>query len=423
MPGLVESIPSGSRLPQKDVAPTTNQPDDNVQSKKTKTLSPFEMLANAITSKLYSKGHLDVRVESMDVRIPYPSFLKSKDWTSVIASLRGSVLKLVPDDGKGHPEHFVIIGSSIEPIILEQDSNRAALRLKITTPYEILSIVISCDSFQKRKQWMTAFFWSTWERTRLDEVHTANILKNVVCVKDSVDAETVGRAPTTLGDDGRLEGYVSAQVGNQMPDCGKMWMTVGETTSPRSSKIFARSPKTTSSSPTSPSSPIMPSGPAIRLYSSHKGKGRKSPLITVAHITQAYIGFDRWGQSKSKRGWIMIHGTVTLAVQGTEEKPDGYFGFGASPDSQEGWIAIEPDESRTGSVHNVLDWLIAIHDSYGLYGRPDSWSWNKSNPNSLVFGLPTKAQLQASSIVNSQRTLIQATIQSLRSSASSSSNL
>lgn len=212
--------------------------------------------------------------------------------------------------------------------------------------------------------------------------------------KDHVEVETLGRARTTLSKDGRIEGYVSAQVGGLMPDCGKLWMSAGETSSPRRSRSMSR-PRTPRSSPTG----TRIDGTALRFYSSHKGKGRKTPLLVVTDVTQAYIGFDRWGQSKTKRGWLMIHGMITLAVQGTDENPDDYFGLGASPDRQEGWLAVEPDETITGSEHNLLDWLIGIHDTFGVYGRPEGWIWDANNSKSLTFAHPTVEELQVCSFL------------------------
>lgn len=125
MPGLVNSTPSGSGLPLSVAEPSTESTDT----------THFGQLAKAVATKLYSKGHLDVRVERMETNIPYPTFLSSTAWTPVVASLRGSVLKFVPDHDKGHPEHLVIVGSvsSILPQVLSRYSHSSSCRVSSYT--------------------------------------------------------------------------------------------------------------------------------------------------------------------------------------------------------------------------------------------------------------------------------------------------
>ena len=31
---------------------------------------------------------------------------------------------------------------------------------------------------------------------------------------------------------------------------------------------------------------------------------------------------------------------------------------------------------------------VAVHDAFDLYGRPEAWTWDPLDPNSLMFGYP-----------------------------------
>lgn len=36
----------------------------------------------------------------------------------------------------------------------------------------------------------------------------------------------------------------------------------------------------------------------------------------------------------------------------------------------------------------MLRWIVAIHDAFGLYGRPEAWTWDPRDPKGLMFGYP-----------------------------------
>lgn len=65
----------------------------------------------------------------------------------------------------------------------------------------------------------------------------------------------------------------------------------------------------------------------------------------------------------------------------------------------EGWCMLMPvekkgeDEYVRGSQRDMLKWLVAFHDAFGLYGRPGQYSWNASDPQSLFFAHPVSLSL------------------------------
>ena len=69
---------------------------------------------------------------------------------------------------------------------------------------------------------------------------------------------------------------------------------------------------------------------------------------------------------------------------------------------KEGWAFLMPEGENSnekqpqavaagqggGLVAEMLKWIVALHDAFKLYGRPEAWTWDPRNPVSLMYGYP-----------------------------------
>ena len=66
---------------------------------------------------------------------------------------------------------------------------------------------------------------------------------------------------------------------------------------------------------------------------------------------------------------------------------------------KEGWIFIMPEGENSngklsgavgqgGQVAEMLKWIVALHDAFRLYGRPEAWNWDPRDSGSLMYGYP-----------------------------------
>jgi CCR4-NOT transcriptional complex subunit CAF120 len=99
--------------------------------------------------------------------------------------------------------------------------------ITLNTGVEILAF--SCPSIQDLVSWVAAFRLSSWEKSRLEEMYTAHLIRTTINGGRNV--------PSTLTD-GRLEGWVMVRIARQT-DWKRLWMCVstGTTTDAISSSI------------------------------------------------------------------------------------------------------------------------------------------------------------------------------------------
>jgi CCR4-NOT transcriptional complex subunit CAF120 len=64
-----------------------------------------------------------------------------------------------------------------------------------------------------------------------------------------------------------------------------------------------------------------------------------------------------------------------------------------------GWALIMPESPQEGTaapstspLTNMMRWVTGFHDAFGLYGRPEMYNWDRSDPKSLFFGYPQPGQ-------------------------------
>ena len=225
-------------------------------------------------------------------------------------------------------------------------------------------LFFSCPSAQDLISWAAAFRLSCWEKSRLEEMYTAHLIR--ITLNDGRNT------PSTLTQ-GRLEGWVRVRIAGQT-NWKKLWMCVSAGTimnAARSStdvaSINSKSP-TGSSSRNSYISPKknrisglfsrdksdLPERANISLYSVPRGKDKKKPVLTFDYVTQAFAVYPERPKLISSSTLIKLEGTY-----GNDE-------MCANMRNREGWMLMMPDLEGARSVSGeTLKWLTG-----GRFPRP-----------------------------------------------------
>jgi len=218
-------------------------------------------------------------------------------------------------------------------------------------------ISFSCSDEDALYSWVAALRLAVWEKTRLEEIYTGHLLRM------SLSDHATGRwkEPYSTLVRGRLEGWVKVRVAGQT-EWKRVWAVVsargsssvgeidGRPMSPtntlqkrsRMSSLFSSSAR--ASSP--PPSPV--SGPAIiALYSGAKPKERKTPLLTVTDVTQAFSVYPDRVELINLSTLIKIEGRL-----GEQDYCDAMRG-------REGWMFMMPEaEGDKLPPIEMLKWVI-----------------------------------------------------------------
>ncbi|KAH7884450.1 hypothetical protein F5I97DRAFT_1456898 [Phlebopus sp. FC_14] len=349
-------------------------------------------LTLAHARKVYFSGPLVKRIERQpDGQRP----IKDEGWIEVWAQLGGTTLSIwdmrevdeANKQGKEVPPTYVnmtdafvqVLGSITVPATDAQPAKKYANVLTLNTAGSNL-LLFSCPSTAALISWATALRLSAWEKSRLEEIYTAHLIR--ITLPDGKDTRsTLVR--------GRMEGWVRIRVAGQT-DWKRMWMIV----SSGSQHALERAGSftgdgTRSSSPNAPRKKRMsnlfsrdhaeelPPRPVLSLYASHKPKDKKRPLLTLKDVTQAFAVYPERPELINRSTLMKLEGLI-----GDEDTAGSMKG-------REGWLLIMPElEAGNTQASEMLKWLIALHDAFQLYGRPKSYTWDPRDPISMMFGYP-----------------------------------
>ncbi|EPQ52802.1 hypothetical protein GLOTRDRAFT_140423 [Gloeophyllum trabeum ATCC 11539] len=341
----------------------------------------------AHTNKVYQWGKLIRRIERQpDGQRP----TKDEGWTEVWAQLSGTILSVwdmkeveeagrqgreVPPSYINVTDAFVqVLGAVTVPASATQPAQKYTNVITLNTAGSNL-ILFSCPSTPALISWASAIRLSAWEKSRLEEIYTAHLIR--ITLREGVNC------PTTLVK-GRMEGWVRIRVAGQT-DWKRLWMVV--------TAGSGRAPDTPSGEgrPESPNAPRKkrmsnlfsrehsphPEIPLISLHSSPKPKDKKRPALTMQAVTQAFAVYPERPDLISRSTLIKLEGTL-----GEEEVAGGM-------KNRQAWLLVMPElEGGNVQAAEMLKWLIAIHDSFELYGRPNAYIQDPRDPSSLMFAYP-----------------------------------
>ncbi|KAJ2922558.1 hypothetical protein H1R20_g14542, partial [Candolleomyces eurysporus] len=358
-------------------------------------------LTIAHAHKIYFSGPLVRRIERQaDGQRPH----KDEGWTEVWAQLGGTTLSIwdmkevqeASRQGKEVPPAYVnvtdafiqVLGSVTVPATANSPPKRYTNVLTLNTAGSNL-LLFSCPSTGALISWASALRLSAWEKSRLEEIYTAHLIRVTLSSRDY---------PTSLFR-GKLEGWAQIRIAGQT-DWKRVWVSISEGASPDSRSTGSPTPAQQAQVQTiggkkrrmsslftkehnEPHS-TLPDRATIAMYSGMKPKEKKKPLLTMTNVSQAFAVYPERPELIPRSSLIKLEGTF-----GDEE-------LAMSMKSREGWILIMPSmeqlNQQSTQSNEMLKWVIALHDAFKLYGRPQGWTWDPRDPASLMFGYPVGPQ-------------------------------
>ena len=308
-----------------------------------------------------------------------------------------------------------VIGSVALPPAPGQPPKRFTNVLSLNTAGSNLYL-FSCPSAEALIQWTAALRLSAWEKSRLEEIYTAHLIRITLndglspparSISCCVEPGFAGRSVPTSLVGGRLEGWVLIRIAGQT-DWKRLWMVIAAGEHPghsehpsissrpespseprkrRMSNLFSREKN--------PAHPTPPSRPTIQLFPSPKPKDKKKPLLTMHAVSQAFAVYPERPELISRSTLMKLEGKLG------DEDMAGVLKM------REAWLLIMPElEGANTRASEMLKWIISelvaplsaqlltvvratgIHDAFGLYGRPRMYSWDPRDSQSMMFAYP-----------------------------------
>ncbi|KAF9804479.1 hypothetical protein IEO21_09380 [Rhodonia placenta] len=373
----------GPVLPEKDVEPTNEAAPQSQASpvalsrfSSSSTASPMHpeirsivQLTLAHAHKIYFSGPLVKRVERQpDGQKP----ARDEGWRDVWAQLGGTTLSVwdmkaveeASKQGKQVPPTYInvtdafvnVLASVTVPETQLSPATKYSNVLTLNTAGSNLYL-FACPASDALVSWTAALRLSAWEKSRLEEIYTAHLIR----VTLSDDRRDI---PTTLVH-GRMEGWVRIRIAGQV-DWKRAWMVVsagGHTHDGSSVSSIDQSHRP--GSPGSPGSsngtrmkrmsnlfsrersPPRPVKPIIQFLASPKSKDRKKPILTLRDITQAFAVYPERPELISRSTLIKLEGQL-----GDEE-------MGGAMKFRECWLMVLPElDGPNIQASEMLKWLI-----------------------------------------------------------------
>lgn len=227
-------------------------------------------------------------------------------------------------------------------------------------------LLFSCPTTQDLISWAAALRLSCWEKSRLEEIYTAHLLR--ITLNDGRNT------PSTLTH-GRMEGWVRVRIAGQT-SWKKLWMCISVGTIANAARSSTDVASISSKSPQSPGSTRrtsyispkknrisgifsrdkmvdLPERANITLYPAPRGKDKRKPLLTFDTVTQAFAVYPERPK--------LISSSTLIKLEGTYGGED----LTVNMKHREGWILMMPDLEGARSVSGeTLKWLTGEHAPY-----------------------------------------------------------
>ncbi|KAI0749814.1 hypothetical protein C8Q80DRAFT_1232578 [Daedaleopsis nitida] len=353
-------------------------------------------LTQAHSQKVYFSGPLVRRIERQpDGQRP----TKDEGWREVWAQLGGTTLSVwdmaqiqeASQQGKQVPPTYInitdafvnVLGSIALPPTPGAPQRRFTNVITLNTAGSNLYL-FSCPSAEALVQWTAAIRLSAWEKSRLEEIYTAHLIR--ITLND-------GRSAPSSLTNGRLEGWVRIRIAGQT-DWKRHWMVISAG-SPLGHPEHGSISSVGHERPGSPDAPRkkrmsniflrdknagavnLPARPMIQIYNGSRPKEKKKALLTMRAVTQAFAVYPERPELISRSTLMKLEGQL-----GDEE-------MAGSLKMREAWLLVMPELEGTNTrASEMLRWIISIHDAFELYGRPRIYSWDPRDVQSMMFAYP-----------------------------------
>ncbi|KAG6813944.1 hypothetical protein H0H92_005199 [Tricholoma furcatifolium] len=392
---------SGGSVSAKSIQGNPNQPQSQPQQPQPQAaplalhpeIRSVVQLTSSHARKVYFSGPLVRRLERRSADGQH----HDEVWFDVWAQLGGTTLSIwdmaqvqeASRQGKEVPPTYVnttdafvqVLGSVTTPQTSTSLAKKYSNVLALNTAGSNV-LLFSCPDPHSLKAWASSLRLAAWEKSRLEEIYTAHLIR--IMLKQADLLSTLVR--------GRLEGWVRIRIAGQT-DWKRLWMIISagsesvhsERSAPgvggiggvptpnqslprkkRISNIFSRE-----------NAPALPPKPIVSLYASQRPKDLKKPLLTFKDVSQAFAVYPERPELISRSTLIKLEGKF-----GEEE-------LAAGMKAREGWMLVMPElEPSMGQAEGMMKWIVAFHDAFEMYGRPEAWTWDPRDPVSLMFAYP-----------------------------------
>ncbi|RXK40642.1 hypothetical protein M231_02099 [Tremella mesenterica] len=236
-------------------------------------------------------------------------------------------------------------------------------------------LLFSCPSEKDQAKWAIGLRLAAWERSRLEEIYTGHLIKSG------------GREPPHELVRGRMEGWVRVRVMGGT-EWKRLWLVLSmpytesheDDKKSRRRSFFGIGDK-------AEKEPIQEPNTGETMASfypeprTQKNKTTLTSVLTITNVTQAYAVFPERLEVMSQSNLMKVVGHIYGELVTVETRL-----------RDSGWALIIPEpvaESSTASpLANMMRWVTGVHDVFGLYGRPQQYSWDRLDPKGLFFAYP-----------------------------------
>jgi CCR4-NOT transcriptional complex subunit CAF120 len=212
--------------------------------------------------------------------------------------------------------------------------------------------------------WAAALRLSAWEKSRLEEIYTAHLIRinNIGAhysdeIPQCLNLAFTGQDVQTSLIRGQMEGWVRIRLAGQT-DWKRMWLVVTrgsdlESSSPgadprsvspslqrkkRISNIFSRDREVTE---------VLPPKSVLSFYTSAKPKDKRTPILTMRDITQAFGVYPERPELISRSTLMKVEGMI-----GGEDTAQVMR-------NKEGWLLLMPElDGSSGQSTEMLKWAV-----------------------------------------------------------------
>ncbi len=275
-----------------------------------------------------------------------------KIWKEVYGNLIGTQLAIydaskVVDLGAGQlkysekPIYINFTDSSFQPLSIAGDNNTMVVATTLKNRY-----LLQFSTSLEFNTWHSIFRLSTFEYTSLQEAYTASLLSSKGAKLNDI---SVLLAESKF----KHEEWISVRFGSGMP-----WKRCYAVVSPPEGKSSKKKG--------------LKKG-KIQLYENQK-KSKKGLIATIVDASAAYAIYPEVP--------VLIDSSTIIKIEGSVV-------FNTKEPSTDSSIFIMPEQHpAVMGYETLIRFLIPIFDSFHLYGRPKHLIANKTDINSLLFGLP-----------------------------------
>lgn len=332
-------------------------------------MSSFIRLFDTYTQKMYIEGYLMKHNDNQDDT--------KKPRTKMFAELSGSTLTLWDTELPGSsimPSYLQIVDTTVVySNSIMTDGGKKKKHLFSIYNKKSSTIVFETSDDPTMVRWVSAIRLSSFEKQKLHQLFTLRLLSNGN-INHTLNLSSSSLSSTE--DSTKHNNVTSTFLQVRVPGTciwQKYWVVlVDKKKDEQKNKRFG---KKSSSSDMNEQH--------ILLYETKKSK---TPILTLSHLTHAFAVYPESPQLIEKGSMIRIdcklkHGKSSSAAasNSTEALSSTLI------NEDEGYCWLMADHSQL-----TIQWLLAVYDTFKLYGRPETLLNDSMNQKALNFGEPAQ---------------------------------